>query len=261
MERGIEAGLADAVLERLALDRPKADTDGLRAVYRAWCDHIPFDNLQKLVALRQDRKPLPGDDAEEFFRNWLSDGTGATCWASSNALYHLLVHLGFDVVRLTAAMLDLPDPNHGTNLVTVDGSSYLADSSVLSGEPIEAGGDRTMVDSSHYLVELRPEGDAWLMTFPSAMFERMVCRVFAEPADAGTYQRLHERTRELSVFNDHLHVTRHLDGSVWNLRHRTLTELCPAGQQVEMNDDDTRNWLARAGFSERAVDAAIAAER
>lgn len=101
MERAVDGDLAGEVWERLALEPPAVDAEGLRAVYRAWCDRVSFDNLQKLVALREERRPLPGDDADEFFGNWLQDGTGATCWASSNALYHLLRHLGFDVTRLT----------------------------------------------------------------------------------------------------------------------------------------------------------------
>lgn len=262
MEPELDAALVDAVLDRLELDRPATDTDGLRAVYRAWCDHISFDNLQKLVALREDRRPLPGDRAAEFFDNWLHDGTGATCWASSGALHDLLACLGFDVTRLTAAMLDLPDPNHATNLVTVDGARFLVDTSVLSGEPIEVGGERTEVHSSGYHVDLTPYGDTWVMTFPSAMADRMVCRVFPNPSTVGTYRRLHEATRARSPFNHQLHVTRHRDGYVWNLRHRTLTRLSTGSiEQSELTDDDTRGWLADAGFAEGIVEAALASER
>lgn len=261
MERALDAPLVDAVLDRLELDRPAVDTGGLRAVYRAWCDHIPFDNLQKLVALREDRRPLPGDRAAEFFHNWLRDGTGGTCWASSNALHDLLAYLGFDVTRLTAAMLDLPDPNHATNLVSVDGAGFLADTSVLSGEPIEVAGERTEVHSSGYQVELTPDGDTWVMTFPSVMADRMVCRVFPGPSDVDTYRRLHEATRALSPFNHQLHVTRHRNGYVWNLRHRTLTRLSSGSiEQSDLTDDDTRGWLADAGFAERIVEAALASE-
>ena len=258
----MDPALVDVVLDRLEVDRPAVDTGGLRAVYRAWCDHIPFDNLQKLVGLREDRRPLPGDHASEFFENWVRDGTGATCWASSNALHDLLAHLGFDVTRLTASMLDLPEPNHATNLVNVDGGRYLVDTSVLSGEPIEVAAERTEIDPSGYHVDLAPDGDTWMMTFPSAVLGRMVCRVHPEPSDIDTYRRLHEVTREHSVFNDVLHVTRHRDGAVWNLRHRTLTRLHGGNpQQTELSDDETRVWLTEVGFSERIVEAAFASER
>ncbi len=262
VEQALDVELLGAVLERLSLEPPAVNTDGLRSVYRAWCDHVSFDNLQKLVALREERRPLPGDDANEFFGNWLRDGTGATCWASSNALYHLLGQLGFDVTRLTGAMLDMPDPNHATNLVAVDGRRYLVDTSVLSGEPVEVGSERTEVDPAGYAVNLTPDGETWVMTFPSSLGEAMICRVFPAGSDAETYQQIHEFTRDFSVFNDHIHVTRHADGYVWNLRHRTLTKLHVGEfEQTELSDAERRSWLAGVGFSERIVEAALASER
>lgn len=261
MEGPLDSELAADVLDRLGLDAPAVDVDGLRAVYRAWCEHVPFDNLQKLVGLREGRRPLPGEHPDELFRNWLADGTGATCWASSNGLYHLLAHLGFDVTRLTAAMLDLPEPNHGTNLVEVGDRRFFVDSSVLTGEPLELTGRRTSVDTAGYVVDLAPDGDTHVMTFPSATVGQMVCRVFPGASDAEQYSRLHEATRERSVFNDQLHVTRHVGGSVWGLRHRTLTRFGPAPAQSELSDDETRDWLRSTGYSDRIVEAAMAAER
>ena len=260
MEGPLDRELAAAVLDRLELDAPSVDIAGLRAVYRAWCDHIPFDNLQKLVGLRDGRRPLPGDHPDELFRNWLADGTGATCWASSNGLFHLLVHLGFDVTRRTAAMLDLPDPNHATNLVEVEGRRFLADTSVLAGEPLEVTDEPVSVDAAGYLVDLTPDGDTHVMSFPSAADGRMVCRIFAGASDADEYTRRHEATRERSVFNDHLHVTRHLGGAVWGLRHRTLLRFDVEPERWELSADETRDWLLSTGYSARIVDVAMAAE-
>jgi N-hydroxyarylamine O-acetyltransferase len=261
MHGPLDSALAGDVLDRLGLDSPTLDVEGLHAVYRAWCGHVPFDNLQKLVGLRMGRRPLPGDDPDEFFRNWLTDGTGGTCWTSSNALFHLLAHLGFDTKRRTAAMLDLPDPNHGTNVVEVDGRRFLVDSSVLSGEPLELTGAPTSTNAGGYDVDLAPDGDTLLMTFPSVADGRMVCRIFAAGSDAEEYSRLHEATREWSVFNDHLHVTRHVDGTVWGLRHRSLIRFGAERTRRELSDDEARDWLRSTGYSAGIVDAAMAAER
>ena len=257
----LDPALAGDVLDRLGLDSPTVDVEGLHEVYRAWCDHVPFDNLQKLVGLRAGRRPLPGDDPDEFFRNWLTDGTGGTCWTSSNALFHLLRHLGFDAERRTAAMLDLPDPNHGTNIVEVGGQRFLVDSSVLAGAPLELAHAPTSARTGSYEVDLTPDGDTLLMTFPSVADGRMVCRIFPVASDAEQYSQLHEATRERSIFNDHLHVTRHVDGTVWALRHRSLTRFDDERTRTELSDDDARDWLRSTGYSAGIVDAAMAAEQ
>ena len=260
MDGPLEPELAAEVLDRLELDPPEVDVDGLRAAYRAWCEHVPFDNLQKLVGLRADRRPLPGEDPNEYFRNWLADGTGATCWATSNALFHLLTHLGFEVQRLNAAMLDLPEPNHATNRVEVEGRPFLVDAGVLTREPLELGDESVAVDTTGYVVDLARDGDTWVMTFPSVADGRMLCRVFPAPVGVDEYRRRHEATRERSIFNDQLHVTRHIDGSVWALRHRALTRFSEARERRELSDAETKDWLCSTGYSPAIVDAAMAAE-
>ena len=83
--------------------------------------------------------PLPGSTSDGFFEAWLEHGTGGTCWAGNGALHDLLEALGFDVARAIATMLPSPEirgPNHGTVIVTVDGERWIADASILSGEPI-----------------------------------------------------------------------------------------------------------------------------
>src|SRR3569623_1096960 len=80
------------VTERLGIPGDvNTDLDGLRTVYRAWCSNIPFDNIRKMISLRsgEDVK-LAGLDARDFFENFLANGTGGTCWPSSNALYALV---------------------------------------------------------------------------------------------------------------------------------------------------------------------------
>ena len=93
------------VTERLGIPQDhKTDLDGLRTVYRGWCSNIPFDNMRKMISLRSgDDSKLAGLDAEDFFENFLANGTGGTCWPSSNALYVLVRDLGFDARRAAGA--------------------------------------------------------------------------------------------------------------------------------------------------------------
>ena len=94
--------LNDELLERVLAalgfsHRPERSPAGLRAVYAAWCQKIPFDNVRKLIHLRAGKEaPFPGGVAEDFFEGWLKYGTGGTCWAGAGACHALLSTLGFD---------------------------------------------------------------------------------------------------------------------------------------------------------------------
>ena len=47
----LDLAFRDAILERLGFSAaPLADLDGLQAVYRAWCEHVPFENVGKVIA-------------------------------------------------------------------------------------------------------------------------------------------------------------------------------------------------------------------
>src|SRR5262249_11231657 len=131
----------DAVLERLGAERsPSTDLRGLRAVYAAWCGSVPHENTRKLIHVAAGLgSPLPGSTAEDFFDAWLEHGTGGPCWAANGALHDGLAALGCDVERGIAAMLPTPDvagPNHGSVVVRLGGDRWIADASILSGEPI-----------------------------------------------------------------------------------------------------------------------------
>lgn len=207
MERALDAKLIDAVLDRLGPDRPAARHR------RAPC-RVPSVVRSHLVRQSPEaRRPPRGSPtasrrpgSPSCSTTGFTTALGPRAGHRRNALHDLLAYLGFNVTRLTAAMLDLQDPNHATNLIDVDGARFLADTSVLSGEAIEVAGERTEVHSSGYQVDLTPDGDTWVMTFPSAMADRMVCRVFPGPSDVDTYRRLHEATRAFSPFNHQLHA-------------------------------------------------------
>jgi arylamine N-acetyltransferase len=187
--------LAGRVLSRLGVE-PGTTAEGLAAVYRAWCSAVPWDNVQKRITVAERRPILAGADPVEFFENFLAHGTGGTCWPSSGALHALLATLGFDGRRAVAAMqYDRfgKSPNHGTEIVRVDGEEWLVDSSMLSGRPVPLRhGDVTEVRDALHPLRAEPNDDGmWLVTWASyARDEPITCWIYEDDV---THERFLER--------------------------------------------------------------------
>lgn len=197
--------LVDAVLARLEVERPSCDLAGLRAVYAAWCGSVPFDNTLKLIHSAEALPgPLPGSTADVFFDTWLEHGTGGTCWAGNGALHDLLSALGFEVERALATMLSSPNArgvNHGSVIVTIDGTSWIADASILSGDPIPMVSPASD-DVSKALPRLEWLGDKpaviWRALSAPDGFPCLIQRIGAESSE---WDRLHQATAAWSPFN------------------------------------------------------------
>jgi N-hydroxyarylamine O-acetyltransferase len=136
----LDKGLVERILTRLGLLKwPDVSRGGLTSLYRAWCRHVPFDNVRKLIHVRAGNPAaLPGDAPNEFFEAWLTHGTGATCWAGNGALCELLCAIGFDARRAAATMMVAPNlpPNHGSVVVTLDDQPVVVDASTMFDEPL-----------------------------------------------------------------------------------------------------------------------------
>ena len=194
-----------AVIEKLGVDRPTPSLAGLRTVYAAWCELVPFDNVLKLVHLSEGRPGLlPGSTSESFFEAWLEHGTGGTCWAGNGALHDLLEALGFDVAPALATMLSAPGtvgPNHGTVIADVGDGRWIVDASILSGEPI-----RYPRPKESQTVGLLP-ASVWLNGRPTVLWRTLAapegfpCRIDRIPDDAEEWDALHQRTAVWSPFN------------------------------------------------------------
>src|SRR4051812_48928349 len=93
--------LQERVLTKLGFaGAPGPTVESLRTIYAAWCRHVPFDNVRKLIHVRAENPgPLPGNTPEDFFGAWLKHGTGGTCWSGAGAFFALLASLGFNVRR------------------------------------------------------------------------------------------------------------------------------------------------------------------
>ena len=207
----LPSDLARRTLRRLGFpDPPSRDRAGLAALYRAWGLHVPFDNTRKLIALRAGPGvPLPGADAEDFLEHWLADGTGGTCWPSSNALCEVLRAAGFAARRVIASMRDTGVPNHASVVVRVDGADWLADSSMLLKEPLPLGTGAFANNDPVWPAEVERRDGAYLVwwhTPPDTGY--LPCRLLIDPASFQAYLDGYERSRERSPFNQRLYARR-----------------------------------------------------
>lgn len=211
MSTEISGELTDRILERLGLTAaPRADLDGLRSAYAAWCLNIPFDNVAKLIALlTAPDKPLPGMDATEFFERWLTHGVGGTCWSTSNALCEFLLSLGFKARRVAGSMGDTGYIGHGSVKVRLGDTDWLADSSMLTDTPIPLTDNVFISTETVFACEAEPAGDThvvWADLLPTPALTP--CRLLVDPTDHAYYVERFEASRARSPFNERLFIRR-----------------------------------------------------
>ena len=263
----ISIDLRDRVATRFGLDiTQRRDLAGLRALYAAWCRHVPFDNVRKLIALRRCVPgPLPGTDATDFLENFLQHGTGGTCWSSSNALFEMVHGCGFNARRVAGSMRDVGVPGHGSIKVLIDGVDWLVDSSMLTMYPIPIG-DALHVDRHPIFgVEVEPgvgdQAGTHVVWFDSPPHENYFpCRLLFDPVDYDFYVERYEISRTTGPFNHHLSV-RYNRGDARSVlqghtRHRqtingvesvalTRDELCNELRDVVgLSSDIIAQWVA-----------------
>jgi N-hydroxyarylamine O-acetyltransferase len=203
--------IVPAVLEKLEVEPPERDLAGLRSVYAAWCRAVPFDNVLKLIHVAEGRPwPLPGATADSFFAAWLECGAGGTCWAGNGALHDLLEALGFEVQRAIATMMpsQAREPNHGSVVVGVEGERWIADASILTGEPIRIPSPGEPVAAGPM-----PRFE-WLDGRPAVIWRTLrasdgfPCRFERIGAEAGEFEALHRQSGVWSPFNYELSARR-----------------------------------------------------
>jgi arylamine N-acetyltransferase len=209
---GLREELVERVLLKLELaHRPEPTRQGLHTLYSAWCRRVPFDNIRKMIHLRRgDLGRLPGDDAEDFFENWLRFGAGGTCWAGNGALCVLLDALGFVATRAVGTMLTAPNAsrNHGSTVVECEGARYVVDASILYDEPLklDARPPAAVAHPAWGVQWSRRDGE-WIIRWrPLHKPDGRDCRLEQFDAAAAVFQELHENARLHSPFNDELYV-------------------------------------------------------
>lgn len=264
--------LLAAVLERLGVRPPAArDPAGLRSVYGAWCAGVPFDNVRKLVALRDPgRPPLPGITARDFFAGWLAHGAGGTCWPGSNALCVFLRSLGFAARRVAGSMRDLGAVSHASVKVRIDGGDWLVDSSLLTNDPLPLGGEVFVGSDPVLPAEVEPSGGThvvWTHTPPNSTY--LPCRLLLDTVDHAFYASSYDSSRERSPFNQRLYARRNHPGELRvlvghtrfsrtarGLEHRELTRAELAGclrDDIGISEEMIRIWI-RSGALEASFE-------
>lgn len=201
------SSLFERVLARLGFDQaPEPTFEKLRAVYSAWCRHVPFDNVRKMIhAHSASPAPFPGSTPQDFFEAWLKYGTGGTCWAANGSFYALLEWLGFEAERGVATMLAAPNipPNHGTVRVRFGDRHYLVDASMLYFEPLLLDENaETKIEHPAWGVQCAKRDGRWHIAWrPLHKLDGFECRLEWFGATAKDFQEAYERTRAWSPFN------------------------------------------------------------
>jgi len=211
----ISPELTERVLAKLGLpDRPVPDRSGLDTVYAAWCLRVPFDNLVKRIHLASgSAAPFPNGPPDACFERWLRDGTGGTCWPSSGGLHALLVALGFDARRGSAAMYDNlsgPIHTHGTVIVRIDGDDHWVDSSMLTNGPLPlVRHGATRRDDPVSPVWSEPVDTLWRVWWTgSGDAAEIGCLLLDDDVTAEHYLARYEASRDMSPFNTRVFTTR-----------------------------------------------------
>ncbi len=200
-------GLIERVLSRLDMPAyPERSPRGLEAFYRAWCRHVPFDNVRKLIAVRRLQPgPLPGNDPAEFLEAFLAHGVGGTCWAGNGALCAILNGLGFDARRAVATMVVAPSlpPNHGSVAVRFEGQTYLVDASIMHSKPLLVReGQPSRIDHPAWgVIGHWVDGAFTVRWRPLERGAGLDCRIDEWSVDGARFEAQHEATRTWSPFN------------------------------------------------------------
>jgi N-hydroxyarylamine O-acetyltransferase len=253
--------LTEAVLAKLGFsERPDPDRAGLDVLYAAWCRRVPFDNLVKRIHLASGSPaPIPNGPPDAFFESWLAHGTGGTCWPSSGGLHALLVALGFDARRGSAAMFDSlfgPIHTHGTVLVRVDGADYWVDSSMLTNAALPlVPHEPTRHDDPVSPVWSEPVDDLWRVWWTSAANgEEIGCLLLDDDVTSDHYLARYEASRKMSPFNTAVHARRNVDDARITIAASQRFERRASGiNSAPLGDDRNRRLIEEFGYSEAIV--------
>jgi arylamine N-acetyltransferase len=231
--------LLRSILTKLSLPRPAApDLRGLNAVCAAFSSHISNDNIQKRIWLAGARTtPVTGGDPVEFFQNWLTHGTGGTCFPANGALCALLQALDFDAKRLSGSVLMEgieSDGNHGTVVVALGGASYLVDAQLAAFRalPLVRGQVTTTGDGIHD-IRAMPAADGFdVLWYPGSNRQKpLVMRPDLKLGPVthayflAQYALSASRKRKRSPFNEAVFIARHFPNSIVVISRSTRTDI------------------------------------
>jgi hypothetical protein len=226
---GLTAQTTERVLDRLALPRDPRSTSlaDLKALFRAWCRAVSFDNALRFLALREgSSRRLPGRWPEAFFRTWLDDGCGGMCVPTASALHALLRTRGYAAEVFAAGLGEDGTTDHLTTVVVMPrGGKYALDTVGLPEEPVPLRSAKSSAGRGVHRVRAEPVGGSWHLTWRAPVYgSSMVCRL-GSPVSSGQIQRLYRKTQasqEFSQFNTVLYARTNVDAGIISVIGRNV---------------------------------------
>jgi len=149
----------------------------------------------------------------EFLERWLTHGAGGTCWPSSNALYELLIALGFEARRIAGSMGDTGIVSHGSVTVTCHSRDWLVDSSMLTQSPLPLTADVFISAETVFAAEVEPADRMHIVWTDLPLNDTYIpCRLLIDPATYEYYAERYEASRTRSPFNERVYARRNRPG-------------------------------------------------
>lgn len=263
----LRADVLEKTLERFGFSGvPDPDLEGLGAVYKAWSRAIGYDNVQKRVYYAEGRTgPFPNIDANDFLNAWMAHGTGGSCWPSAEAMFQILLSLGFDVRRVAGQMLDCDDPmkpNHGTVIATLDGVEYAVDTGMVGEVPLPLlRGVPTAGPSQAFGLWSTGIGDIWWRPGHSRRAIQYVTQF--DPCTGEDYAEYYEKTKIFSLFNDVLYVRRNREDGIVTVGRGNRIVVTPDGEMsaVPIEPGDLTRILVEEMHLSEEIAAKIPADK
>jgi len=211
-------------LNRIGLDAPPADVEGLAQMQQAHRQAIAFENLDVMLG-----RPIP-IDSESVFDKLVHRGRGGYCFEQNRLFSDMLVAMGMPNRPLLARVrLGPPEPvpprTHVLLLVDMDGEPWIADAgfggSLVPPLPLADGATAMTLDGARH--RLRRIGEtgalagAWLLERAGP-----VAATDGRAAEHGDWQP--QYTFDLSeVTREDLEQANHWTSTRANTRFTTLT--------------------------------------
>lgn len=235
-----------------------ASLEALARLLRGFSE-IPYENMTKII-----RNDEPGDDRlrlpETLLREFLTQGTGGTCFSLVKAFAHLATELGFET-RVILADRSYGENTHCAAVVRVDGKEYLADPGYLLYEPVELGAAAAVTTEAGRL-SFTPEGSGIVVhTIEPNGYRKFRYRLKTDPVDEETFVDCWKRSFEwemmgyvvmtklvpgahIYVRGRHMHVRR---GQVHEQRQISTAELIELARGLGIDGKVPERALAVLG--------------
>ena len=188
------------------IGRPPLDLQGLRSVYAAWCESVPHENTRKLIHVtRRPRDAAAGIDGGRLLRSLarrrhrrnLLGGERRAPRSPHGARIRGRARDRDDAVD---ARRRRPESRLGRR--AVDGERWIADASILSGEPICIARSRRRLGRGAPLPRFEwLDGKAAVRWRALNAPEGFPCRIERIGATWEEWDSLHQRTAAWSPFN------------------------------------------------------------